>query len=151
MGESVNEEADVQYEETSGQSDAAKDWAWGTGRRKAAIARVRVRAGSGKVIVNKKPLEEFFRIERNRGKAMAPLRTAKLEGRVDVYVNCTGGGITGQSEAMLMGLARALVQFDRGTEAAMRQAGHLTRDARRVERKKYGQAGARRKFQYSKR
>mgnify|MGYP003572802753 CR=1 FL=1 len=149
MGEEV-EAVEVQ-EEAVALSDSDKLWSWGTGRRKASIARVRIRPGTGQVIVNKKPLEEYFKVERNRGKAVLPLKTAKLEGRVDVFANCSGGGITGQSGAMLMGLARAIVDFDPSIEAVMRQSGHLTRDARRVERKKYGQSGARRKFQFSKR
>jgi small subunit ribosomal protein S9 len=163
VGEADNEVADVQNEEVEVEeteevevevteaSGKPKFWSWGTGRRKASIVRVRVRAGNGQVVVNKKPLEDYFRVERHRGKATLPLKTAKLEGKVDVYANCCGGGITGQSDAMLMGLARALVDYDPSVEPAMRQAGHLTRDARRVERKKYGQAGARRRFQYSKR
>ena len=144
-------EVEVEVEVPQTKDGKPKLWSWGTGRRKASIVRVRIRAGNGQVVVNKKPLEDYFRVERHRGKAMLPLKTANLEGKVDVYANCSGGGITGQSDAMLMGLARALVDFDPSVEPAMRQAGHLTRDARRVERKKYGQAGARRRFQYSKR
>jgi small subunit ribosomal protein S9 len=142
--------ADVQSEATEAR-DGQKLWNWGTGRRKASIARVRVRAGTGQIVVNKRPFEQYFVVQRNRGKAVLPLKTSKLEGKVDVFVNCTGGGITGQSEAMLLGLARALILFDKNVEPVIRQAGHLTRDSRRVERKKYGQSGARRKYQFSKR
>lgn len=126
-------------------------WCWGTGRRKTAVARVRVRAGTGQIVVNGRPAEQYFPVERMCARACAPLKVAKLEGRVDVFANCSGGGITGQADAMLMGLARALVKHDETVEPALKQAGHLTRDSRKVERKKYGRAGARRRFQYSKR
>jgi len=132
-------------------SSSAVVWCWGTGRRKTAVARVRVRAGTGKIEVNGRPVEQYFPVERMRARACSPLKTAKLEGRVDVFANCSGGGITGQADAMLMGLARALVEYDETVEPALRQAGHLTRDSRKVERKKYGRAGARKRFQYSKR
>jgi small subunit ribosomal protein S9 len=156
VGEDQNEivDADVQTEETSEAEGAGRVeplWYWGTGRRKTSVARVRIRPGTGQVVVNKKPIEQFFPVERNRLKAISPLKTSKLEGSVDVFANCTGGGITGQADAMLMGLARALVEFREDLEPTMREAGHLTRDARKVERKKYGRAGARRRFQYSKR
>ncbi len=124
---------------------------WGTGRRKTAVARIRIRPGTGQVVVNKKPVDQYFTIDRHRRSAVTPLQMAKLEGRVDVFANISGGGPTGQAEAMLMGLARALVKMDPSVEAVLRSAGLLTRDSRRVERKKYGRAGARKRFQYSKR
>ena len=151
MGEdAVNEE--VETAEDAGETAApAEEWTWGTGRRKTSVARVRVRAGSGEIRVNKRTLEEYFPTERLRGRAVESLKTVKLAGRVDVFVNVSGGGTTGQAEAMLMGLARALVRFDPATAAVLRPSGHLTRDSRMVERKKYGRKGARRRFQYSKR
>ena len=126
-------------------------WCWGTGRRKTSVARVRVRPGAGEVQVNKRPFREYFSILRLQGKALLPLDTAQMRGRVDVFVNLSGGGTTGQAEAMLMGLARALVKLEPKSEEALRKAGYLTRDSRMVERKKYGRRGARRRFQYSKR
>jgi small subunit ribosomal protein S9 len=138
--------------ETEIEEEAAEPlWYWGTGRRKTAVARVRIRPGSGEVRVNKKPVDVYFTIERHCRSALTPLQTSKLEGRVDVFANISGGGPTGQAEAMLMGLARALVKLDPAVEPALRLARHLTRDSRMVERKKYGRRGARRRFQYSKR
>lgn len=126
-------------------------WCWGTGRRKTSVARVRIRPGDGKIEVNRKPHEAYFTLERHRRRALAPLQAARLEGLVDVFANIHGGGITGQADAMLMGLARAILKYDENAEAVLRQAGHLTRDSRKVERKKYGRSGARRSYQYSKR
>jgi small subunit ribosomal protein S9 len=140
------EEIEIVEEEVTGPL-----WYWGTGRRKTAVARVRIRPGTGQMAVNKKPIDQYFTIDRHRRTAVTPLQTAKLEGRVDVFANISGGGPTGQAEAMLMGLARALVKMDASVEAVLRNAGQLTRDSRMVERKKYGRAGARRRFQYSKR
>ena len=144
--EIVEEILEVVEEEVTGPL-----WYWGTGRRKTAVARVRIRPGTGQVKVNKKPLDGYFDLERRRRTAVSPLQTSKLEGRVDVFANISGGGPTGQSEAMVMGLARALVKMEPGVEPALREAGQLTRDSRMVERKKYGRRGARRRFQYSKR
>jgi small subunit ribosomal protein S9 len=140
------EELEVVEEEVTGPL-----WYWGTGRRKTAVARVRIRPGTGQMAVNKKPIDRYFTIDRHRRSALTPLQTAKLEGRVDVFVSISGGGPTGQAEAMLMGLARALVKMDASVEGLLRNAGLLTRDSRMVERKKYGRAGARKRFQYSKR
>ncbi len=141
-------EEGVEYIEVE---ETAPPWYWGTGRRKSSVARVRIRPGDGKVVVNKRPFESYFTVERRRVRALVPLKTASMEGRVDVYANIRGGGVTGQADAMLMGLARALVQYDASTEAPLRRAGHLTRDSRKVERKKYGKHGARRSHQFSKR
>ena len=148
--EVVSEEVEEEEEEEEVPA-GPEPWSWGTGRRKTAIARVRIRSGEGKVVVNKKPLDEYFCTERLRRRAVEPLKTAKLDGRVDVFANVRGGGTTGQAEAMLMGLARAILKYDETTMAALRTSGHLTRDSRMVERKKYGQRGARRRYQYSKR
>jgi small subunit ribosomal protein S9 len=124
---------------------------WGTGRRKSAVARVRVAAGSGKVEVNGRALNDYFSSERDRKAIFGPLEVTNTGGKMDVLVNATGGGPTGQAGAIIMGLGRALVRFDQTLEKALRDAGFLTRDSRMKERKKYGQRGARRRFQFSKR
>jgi small subunit ribosomal protein S9 len=126
-------------------------WWWGTGRRKAAVARVRIRPGSGQLVVNKKKYDEFFCTERDRKDVMEPLKRVNMTNNVDVHVNVRGGGTTGQAGAIVLGIARALSAYDPNLEAALRDGGFMTRDPRRVERKKYGQPGARRRFQFSKR
>jgi small subunit ribosomal protein S9 len=123
----------------------------GTGRRKTAVARVRIRAGSGKITVNSRPYEEFFLNDADRKSVESPLDDAGKRGLVDVIVRVGGGGTTGQSGACRMGIARALIKFDQSTYEAMRDNSHLTRDARMVERKKYGLRKARRGTQFSKR
>lgn len=134
-----------------------KGWWWGTGRRKTAVARVRLRAkDGGTVTVSRrdgqlKTIEEYFTELRDRVDSMSPIRVAGLEGKLEVVVKITGGGTMGQAQAVRLGVARALVDMDPNLHHAMREAGFLTRDAREVERKKYGQAGARRRFQFSKR
>ncbi|TVQ63426.1 MAG: 30S ribosomal protein S9 [Phycisphaerales bacterium] len=134
----------------------AQGWWWGTGRRKTAVARVRIKPGSGqfKIVVSRKKtkdVDEYFTEERDRMDARAPLTTTNTLGKLDVFVRTDGGGIMGQAQAVRLGLARALKGYDPSLEEALRDAGYLTRDAREVERKKYGQAGARRRFQFSKR
>lgn len=124
---------------------------WGTGRRKSAVARVRVAAGSGKVEVNGRALNDYFSSERDRKAIFGPLEVTNTGGKMDIIVNATGGGPTGQAGAIIMGLGRALVRYDGTLEPALRNAGFLTRDSRMKERKKYGQRGARRRFQFSKR
>lgn len=124
---------------------------WGTGRRKTSVARVRIRPGSGKLIVNKKDLDAFFRREQDRRSVVAPLRSVHAEKAFDVFINVKGGGTTGQAGAALLGIARALKAYDENYLQALRDSGHLTRDPRMVERKKPGQSGARRRFQFSKR
>lgn len=124
---------------------------WGTGRRKAAIARVRVKPGDGKFIVNNREIDEFFTELQHREACLKPLKTTEIRGKVDVFANVSGGGITGQAEAVLLGVARALKDYDPSLEQALRDEGYLSRDPRKVERKKYGQRGARRRFQFSKR
>jgi len=124
---------------------------WGTGRRKRAVARVRVRAGDGKFEVNKKPLEAYFSEEKDRIDAVAPLKATETFGKVDVFVNVMGGGYTGQAGAIVLGVARALKIANPEYDDALRAGGYLTRDSRMVERKKYGRRGARRSFQFSKR
>jgi small subunit ribosomal protein S9 len=131
-------------------------WWWGTGRRKTAVARVRIKPGSGdmKIQVSKnktKKIDEYFTEDRDRSDVLAPLRATNTLGKIDIVARLHGGGYMGQAGAMSLGLARALKDYDPALESALRDGGYLTRDAREVERKKYGQAGARRRFQFSKR
>ena len=132
-------------------SEAKGGYWWGTGRRKSSVARVRIKPGSGKLIVNKKQLDDYFKREQDRKAVTAPLKAVNAEKLFDVFINVKGGGTTGQSGASLLGIARALKNYDNGFVQALRDGGHLTRDPRMVERKKPGQAGARRRFQFSKR
>lgn len=125
--------------------------ALGTGRRKSSVARVRVRAGSGKVTVNKKSLEEYFVNDQDRAWITSTLKAVEFGDKVDVLVRVSGGGMTGQSGAVRMGLARALVSYDEALHEALRDGGYLTRDSRMKERKKPGLRGARRGVQFSKR
>jgi len=124
---------------------------WGTGRRKSSVARVRIKPGSGKLLVNKKALEEYFRREQDRKAVLAPLAAVDAEKSFDVFINVKGGGTTGQAGASLLGIARALRSYDENYIHVLRDSGHLTRDPRMVERKKPGQSGARKRFQFSKR
>lgn len=126
-------------------------YTWGTGRRKASVARVRIRPGDGTFLINKRKVDEFFKIDRDRAAAYRPLEVTDTKKDYDVFVNVGGGGITGQSGAVMLGLARALVKVDAQYEPKLREHNLLHRDPRRVERKKYGQRGARRRFQFSKR
>jgi small subunit ribosomal protein S9 len=131
--------------------DKTGGYFWGTGRRKCSNASVRMRPGSGHIVVNDRPMEKFFCSEGQRSAVTSALKFAKLATAFDIFVNVRGGGPTGQAEAIRMGIARALLLYDRNLEKSLRHEGFLTRDSRMVERKKYGQAGARRRFQYSKR
>ena len=126
-------------------------WWWGTGRRKAAVARVRIRPGEGKFLINKKEINDFFSEDRDRSDSVAPLKATNTMTSFDVFVNVRGGGYTGQSGAILLGLARAIKTYDPSLEEILRKNNFLSRDPRRVERKKYGQPGARKRFQFSKR
>lgn len=148
----VTEEQPKPKQQSSGPSTEPKSgfW-WGTGRRKSSVARVRIKPGSGKMLVNKKNLDEYFKREQDRKAVIAPLKAVKAENIFDVYINVKGGGTTGQSGASLLGVARALRSYDESYVQALRDSGLLTRDPRMVERKKPGQAGARRRFQFSKR
>jgi small subunit ribosomal protein S9 len=125
--------------------------ALGTGRRKSAVARVRVRSGGGNIMVNSRPIEEYFSSDQDIVWALEPLATVNKRPDVDLVIRCNGGGPTGQSGAIRMGIARALVSFDEELFPAMRDGGFLTRDSRMKERKKYGLHGARRGTQFSKR
>jgi small subunit ribosomal protein S9 len=136
------------------QTEAPKpkpSYIWGVGRRKSAVARVRIAVGSGKIEVNGRTLNEYFTAERDRKAIFGPLEVTNTGGKMDVLVNATGGGPSGQTGAIVMGLGRALAKYDNALEVQLRNAGFLTRDSRMKERKKYGQRGARRRFQFSKR
>ena len=121
------------------------------GRRKTSTARVYMRPGSGRVTINRRPLEEYFKMETRRHVLLSPFEVTETSGLYDLVVNVKGGGLTGQSEAIRLGASRALVQADEERRKALREAGFLTRDPRMVERKKYGQPKARKRFQFSKR
>ena len=124
---------------------------WGTGRRKRSVARVRIRPGKGDFLVNKRPMDEYFRQEKDRAAVHSPLQIVHMLKSWDVFVNVGGGGSTGQAGAISLGLARALMKAVPNAEGELRGSGLLTRDPRMVERKKYGQPGARKRFQFSKR
>lgn len=122
------------------------------GRRKAAVARVYVVAGTGKLIINDRTLEEYFAEDSLRYIVNQPIAATKTEGQFDIKINVIGGGIKGQAEAIRLGISRALCEVDKEAyRPALKAAGFLTRDAREVERKKPGQPGARSRFQFSKR
>ena len=123
----------------------------GTGRRKSSVARVLIQSGQGRVMVNGREVENYFPVEIIRQQALLPLSETQLSGRIDVRVNVFGGGISGQAGALRHGLARALLAYDSGLRPALKAAGFLTRDARKVERKKAGLKKARRAPQFSKR
>ncbi|QDS92563.1 30S ribosomal protein S9 [Roseimaritima multifibrata] len=125
--------------------------ALGTGRRKSSVARVRVRPGDGKITVNRKTIADYFVNEQHRKAIAETLEAAGQSDKVDVIVRVNGGGITGQSGAIRMGLARALVSFSEELHDELREGGYLTRDSRMKERKKPGLRGARRATQFSKR
>ena len=124
---------------------------WGLGRRKTSVARVRIRLGEGKYIVNGREIDRHFTELRDRNDVVNPLKVTRTEGNLDVFVNVKGGGFTGQAGAVVLGLSRALMRYDTTLEAALRDHRMLTRDPREVERKKPGQPGARKRFQFSKR
>lgn len=125
---------------------------WATGRRKNAIARVRVVPGEGRILVNSKSLEEYFAgHERQKMNVMAPIKLGKSMNEYDLIISTTGGGVNGQSEAIRLGIARAMVSMDPKMRPVMRSKGFMTRDPRMVERKKSGQPKARARFQHSKR
>jgi len=124
---------------------------WGTGRRKASVARVRIRPGDGQFKINNREIDVYFTELRDQQDIVAPLNVTSTNGQIDVFVNVKGGGYTGQAGAVKLGLSRALKRYDAGLESSLRGEGMLTRDPRAVERKKYGQPGARRRFQFSKR
>ena len=124
---------------------------WGTGRRKTSIARVILRPGEGKVSVNDRAFADHFPSEALRIEVLQPLVATEMGGKFDLVVNAHGGGIHGQAGAARLGIARALLVFNPELRPKLRQGGFLTRDPRAKERKKYGQKGARKRFQFSKR
>jgi len=124
---------------------------WGTGRRKASVARVRIRPGDGKFLVNDREIADYFFSLKHQQKAVSPLETVNMNGSFDVWVNVRGGGKTGQADAVSLGLARAIAKHVPDVEHSLRDKGLLTRDSRVAERKKPGQPGARKRFQFSKR
>ena len=127
------------------------DYNYGTGRRKTAAARVFISSGTGRIMVNSQPLDEFFGRETARMVVRQPLQVADLTDKLDLKVTVRGGGNTGQAGAIRHGIARALVEYEEALRGPMRQAGFLTRDARAVERKKVGLRKARKRPQFSKR
>jgi small subunit ribosomal protein S9 len=124
---------------------------YGTGRRKTATARVYMKAGTGKITINDRSIDDFFGRETGRMIVRQPLQVAQVEGRFDFTVQVDGGGITGQAGAIRHGITRALMEYDETLRPTLRKAGFVTRDAREVERKKVGRRKARRGPQYSKR
>jgi small subunit ribosomal protein S9 len=128
-----------------------KSFVWGTGRRKKSVARVRIAPGSGRMMVNRKEWRDYFPTRNAQVAVRMPLKLTETEESYDVFVNVVGGGVQGQADAVRHGLARALASANPVLESSLRDAGFLTRDARMKERKKYGQRGARARFQFSKR
>jgi small subunit ribosomal protein S9 len=133
------------------EAPAKPTYIWGIGRRKSSVARVRIAPGGGKIEINGRTLNDYFTGERDRKAIFGPLEVTSTGGKMDVLVRASGGGQCGQAGAIVMGLGRALARYDQQLEQPLRNAGFLTRDSRMKERKKYGQRGARRRFQFSKR
>jgi len=127
------------------------NFVWGIGRRKSAVARVRLSLGTGAIRVNRKEFKEYFPTIDMQRAVLGPLHATESTERFDLHVNVKGGGPLGQAGAVRLGVARALIIHDETLEQALRDGEFLTRDSRMKERKKYGQRGARRKFQFSKR
>jgi small subunit ribosomal protein S9 len=123
----------------------------GTGRRKTSVARVRIAAGTGKITINGRKAENYFPVESTRNTALEPLTVSGTAGKVDIRINVSGGGPSGQAGAVRHGISRALIASDANLRPALKAEGFLTRDSRMKERKKYGQPGARKRFQFSKR
>jgi small subunit ribosomal protein S9 len=124
---------------------------YGTGKRKTSIARVFLRPGKGQILVNKRPLEDYFPSDTLKMVVKQPMQLTETSDKFDIFANIRGGGLTGQAWAMRLGISRALCDFNQELRGRLKKAGFLTRDARIKERKKYGQPGARKRFQYSKR
>ena len=123
----------------------------GTGRRKSSVARVFLRPGKGAITVNGRPFEKYFTLEQSRATVRQPLLAVEMAEKFDILINTDGGGYTGQAGAVKLGIARALVEYDAELRGKLKKLGFLTRDPRAHERKKYGQPGARKRFQFSKR
>jgi small subunit ribosomal protein S9 len=124
---------------------------YATGRRKESIARVRMKPGSGEFTVNERTLDDYFGRETSKMVLKQPLEVVEQLGKVDIFINVCGGGLSGQAGAIRHGISRALIRLNSEFRPALKKAGFLTRDARTVERKKYGRPGARKRFQFSKR
>ncbi|MBL7156968.1 MAG: 30S ribosomal protein S9 [Candidatus Omnitrophica bacterium] len=140
-----------QKREQKTKTQTKADFILTVGRRKKSIARVFLREGSGKIRVNKRSLEDYFPRESHRLIINQPIKTVKLENKLDIAATLNGGGISGQAQALKHGISRAIVKFDENQKSAIKKAGFLTRDPRAKERKKYGRKRARKRFQYSKR
>jgi small subunit ribosomal protein S9 len=128
-----------------------KNAIYSTGRRKEAVARVWMMPGSGEILVNRRPLDDYFGRATSKMIIRQPLELTETTGRFDVYVNVRGGGLSGQADAIKLGITRSLMQVNPAFRPALKKAGYVTRDPRVKERKKYGQRGARARFQFSKR
>jgi small subunit ribosomal protein S9 len=126
-------------------------YTFGTGRRKTAVARVRLKDGTGRIMVNRREFQGYFPLIQEQDKVLAPMRAVGSEGKFDIFVTADGGGFTAQAGAICLGVARALLKTNPEFEAILRENRFLTRDSRQKERKKYGRRGARRGFQFSKR
>ena len=124
---------------------------WGTGRRKTSVASVRITPGKGEFIINDKDVDQFIDLQSNKEKILKPLVVTELKGQYNIVANVKGGGLTGQTGAIQLGLARAIIDMDPELKQKLKDADLLTRDSRMVERKKYGYKKARRSFQFSKR
>ena len=124
---------------------------YGTGKRKSSVARVYLRPGKGQVIINKRALEDYFPSDTLKMVIKQPLQLTETSDKFDIFANIRGGGMTGQAWAMRLGISRALCEFNQELRGRLKKGGFLTRDSRIKERKKYGQPGARKRFQYSKR
>lgn len=124
---------------------------YATGRRKEAVARVWLWPGEGNITINDRPMDDYFGRETSKMVLLQPLELVEQKGKVDILVNVTGGGLSGQAGAIRHGVTRALCELNPEFRPVLKKAGLLTRDARKVERKKYGQPGARKRFQFSKR
>jgi len=124
---------------------------YATGRRKHAVARVWLQPGNGKIAINTRSLEDYFGRETSRMVFRQPLELTETSGAMDIWVTVKGGGLSGQADAIRHGISRALIRFNAELRPTLKKAGYLTRDARKKERKKYGQRGARARFQFSKR
>jgi small subunit ribosomal protein S9 len=124
---------------------------YGTGKRKTSVARVWLKQGDGNISINNKPISDYFSRDTDICIAQEPLSLTNVEKRYDIYATVKGGGLTGQAGALLQGITKALVHADPSLRLILKRAGLLTRDSRIKERKKYGQKGARKKFQFSKR
>ncbi len=122
-----------------------------TGRRKESVARVRIAPGDGAITINGRPIDQYFGRETSKMILVEPLKLVDQMGKVDVFVNATGGGLSGQAGAIRHGITRALIEMNPDFRPILKKAGFVTRDPRRVERKKYGRPGARKRFQFSKR